>query len=94
MTNVTFGLHESFGTDKISKKAAPFKWGAVGWGTFDIPITIKWKTWVTRETTELTHYLCFEGKGKFNNFVLKIHEDKVKANYRELYEEHKKGKFN
>ena len=50
---VKFGIDPSFGkTERVVIKP-PFEFSAVGWGTFDIPITIYWKRWLQKEPTEL-----------------------------------------
>ena len=37
----------------------------IGWGTFDIPITVYWKKHLKKEITSFDHYLNFDGNGKW-----------------------------
>lgn len=40
---VTYGLDPTFGTTEVTVKAAPYEMTRIGWGTFDVPITIHFR---------------------------------------------------
>ena len=76
--SVTFELHETFRNPirKVSKP--PFQLKTKGWGTFEIPITIKWKKAVSPAPTTLSHYLSFDGEGAWKTYTIRVHADKLK----------------
>ena len=50
--SVTFGL-APLGTPELRLTAKPYQFGTKGWGTFEIPIKIEWRSDVA--STELKH---------------------------------------
>ena len=38
----------------------------IGWGTFEVPLTVYFHSWVKAPKLELVHDLCFEGNGKWS----------------------------
>ena len=66
---VRYGLDEdgSFGTlykdVRVSLKTGDFEMTFIGWGTFDVPITIFWRKEAGlvfgQKTTQFMHHLCF-----------------------------------
>ncbi len=77
---VTYELHSSFGGGKRVLKH-PYSKTYIGWGTFEIPITIQWKKWLNRPDVELKHLLCFQGQGIQNRIKIKILKKDLKKNY-------------
>ena len=70
---VVFKLDKaSFGKDEEVVQRAPFKFTSTGWGTFDVPMIIFWKSWVNKEPTVLRHPLSFENQGKSNFLCLQV----------------------
>ena len=78
---VTFYLHESFVITDIVKKLPPYEYQCRGWGVFELPIHIEWQKWLNKETTIINHYLCFEGKGSHNSFILTIDKSEFLKHY-------------
>ena len=76
ITKVTFELHPTFLDPIIVKTKAPFEHTAIGWGTFNIPITIKWNPGLGLEATKVEHMLSFDGNGDASTF--EIIADKTK----------------
>lgn len=60
---VVFQLHPTFKNPTREVTSAPFKLACLGWGTFEIGITVFWKPWLEKEPTVLAHDLSFEGDG-------------------------------
>ena len=64
-----FGLHPTFGVEYKEIKAYEGKnleLSYIGWGTFDVPITIYWKKNIgMEESLTIDHYLSFDGEGKW-----------------------------
>ena len=70
---VDFLLHETFRPPLRTAKAVPGKpleYSTVGWGTFDVPMTIHWKPEVGMATASCEHELSFEGKGKWRTITM------------------------
>lgn len=68
---------KSFGKDEVVLKRAPFKFTSTGWGCFEVPIIIFWKSWVCKEPTIVRHMLSFDDKGR-NSFINKAVDMKAK----------------
>ena len=51
----------------------------VGWGSYDIPITIYFKEKAKLEPLILTHYLCFERPGEWRNCKFKINKQRLRS---------------
>ena len=65
MRKVCFELDETFGTIHNDKKQAPFELSRIGWGTFNIPISVFFRRETgIKDVIELNHELSFEGNGK------------------------------
>ena len=43
-----------------------------GWGTFEVPITVYFHSWLKAPKLELEHYLSFEGAGKWEKCSIRI----------------------
>jgi YEATS domain-containing protein 4 len=71
---VVFKLHDTFKNPKRTVKKWPYRFKTNGWGTFDLPIIIKWKDHLKMEDLKLEHYVSFdtENNGKSNVYALKI----------------------
>merc|ERR1719263_2671412 len=65
---VEFQLHETFRpplrTVKV-KDNTPIEYSTIGWGTFDVPITVFWKKSTGLHTATCEHELSFQGNGKW-----------------------------
>ena len=77
---VEFMLHETFRPPKRTVKVdvnKPIEYSTIGWGTFDVPITVFWKktTGLTSATCE--HELSFDGNGKWRTITLMMNRQKV-----------------
>lgn len=78
---VRFELHETFKNNiRIvkAKKGSPLELGTVGWGTFDIPITVTF----TKESgivdpLTINHELSFDGNGKWRRIVYNVNKKKI-----------------
>ncbi|KAH3757217.1 hypothetical protein Pelo_10947 [Pelomyxa schiedti] len=55
--SVTLKLHPTFTPSEVRIERPPFEFTAVGWGTFDVGVTV---TPHYGETLEVSHQLCFE----------------------------------
>lgn len=71
---VVFKLHPTFKNPVRTVKKWPYTFRTSGWGTFDLPIIIKWKDHLNMEDLKLEHYVSFdiENNGKSNVYALKI----------------------
>jgi hypothetical protein len=70
---VVFGMHPSFGATQIEVKAFPFQITRIGWGTFNIPITIHWhKNIKIQNPLVLEYELSFNANGETKVHILKI----------------------
>jgi hypothetical protein len=58
--NVTFRLHPTFNPPTVVITKAPFQISRIGWGTFNIAITIQFNDYLKLENIELDHYLSFD----------------------------------
>jgi len=68
-------LHESFAQNYISLNNPPFSVRRIGWGYFDVIITIYWKKIAKqKQPLILTHELNFTGNGQKKKFVIKIEQ--------------------
>ena len=69
-----FGLHPTFGCDYIDVKPESGKndisLSRIGWGTFDIPITVFWKRNLKKEIPTFNHYLHLDGNGKWTTISM------------------------
>ena len=75
---VKFDLHPSFGVTELSVKSVPYEMKRVGWGTFEIPVTIYFRRDTgRREPLKLEHMLSFEGKGKYQTISVSFDKDKL-----------------
>jgi len=77
---VHFKLHPTFKQNLIICKKAPYSFGRIGWGTFDIPITIYWNSKFKMEPLKLNHELNFSGNGFFSKKIMKFDKDLFKGN--------------
>ncbi|CAI2379759.1 unnamed protein product [Moneuplotes crassus] len=78
--SVEFELDETFPTNLITRKSAPYEFQMTGWGVFDIPIKITWQHWLKMGPTEVTYPLSFEGTGRQRSFIIKIPKDALAKN--------------
>ena len=72
---VKFGFHESFGFDHKLVKSTFGKrvqWQQIGWGYFDMPITVYFKKETGLKPLEIEHELCFDGNGLWKKYKVKI----------------------
>ena len=63
---------------EMSKNVAPYSIGFIGWGLFEIPITVEFmfKTG-RREKLELNHFLSFEGKGSWKTIEIEFDKNLI-----------------
>ena len=77
---VEFQLHETFRPPKRICKVkdnSPIEYSTIGWGTFDVPMTIFWKNGTGLSTASCEHELSFEGNGKWRTITLMMNRKKV-----------------
>jgi len=58
--DIKFELHPTFNPPSVTRKYAPFSIQRIGWGVFNIGITIKWQPWLKIGRTRLNHMLSFQ----------------------------------
>ena len=82
---VRYGLHSTFRNSHVdvnSSESQNFEFCYVGWGEFEIPITINFKKGVQfgdgQGILKLDHMLCFQGRGKWREIVLQLRKSAVK----------------
>lgn len=75
--SVIFTLHPTFHKPVVSVNSPPFEVVRLGWGTFEIPIEIKWKKWTGIGSTFVNHELSFRGFGDENKIKVKIEREKI-----------------
>lgn len=78
--NVVITLHPTFYPSSITLDKAPFEIKRQGWGIFDIPIKINWKSWTGLECSELVHNLSFLQDGNENRMKFRVERAKFKEN--------------
>ena len=75
--SVTFKLHPTFVNPERRITAPPFEVRCVGWGYFQIPITIRWKPELGVPDTHLSHVLSFDENGKTVPFFIEFNKKKL-----------------
>uniref|UniRef100_A0A7S3NSW9 YEATS domain-containing protein n=1 Tax=Euplotes crassus TaxID=5936 RepID=A0A7S3NSW9_EUPCR len=75
VSKVEFKLHPTFQPSKVTVDRMPFQIKRIGWGIFEIKITITWRHWMKKEPTKYTHMLSFDGDGKRNAFIVDVPKD-------------------
>jgi len=83
ISKVVFLLHHTFPDPVMECYCEPFEVECSGWGVFEIPITIYWKTWLDKQPSRYIHMLSFDGEGDWDTDVVKF----KKSIYRTLEEE-------
>jgi len=83
INKVVFKLHPTFPDPVYELYNEPFQVQCEGWGVFEIPIKIYWKSWLEKQPTKLNHMLSFDGNGDRNTVVVKF----KKSIYRTMEEE-------
>ena len=78
---VLYKLHPTFNPPQVLKRKKPFSLRRLGWGTFEIDITITWKSWLKKEPTEFKHLLSFEGDGKKTVFSITFDKDLLESKF-------------
>ena len=69
-------------------KVSEIRLSKMGWGYFDVPMTIKFCESIKKDPITFEHELSFDGKGKFKVYKLQISKfllDKVYPNWEETY---------
>ena len=77
---VHFGMHPTFGQEYVVGTVSPSKpvsISRIGWGYFNIPITIFWTEPTKLQNITIDHMLCFEGTGKAR--VVKFQMNKTRV---------------
>ena len=77
ISKVRFELHETFKNpvrETKAKNGCHFELSSVGWGYFDIPITIFWTEETGLKPLSVNHELCFDGKGEWKEYSFDISE--------------------
>lgn len=59
--SVAFDLHPTFTPAKVQVSSAPFSITRIGWGTFEVGVTLQWKKHLGRKPSHFTHHLSFKG---------------------------------
>jgi len=73
---VAFELHPSFHPAVIKLTKAPYSVSRLGWGTFEVGITIHWKSSVSLPPSHFTHMLRFSIPE--TSKVVSVYQDKDK----------------
>ena len=78
MSIAVFILHPTFRNPKVFVNQAPFRLCKVGWGYFELPITVHFKkaTGILDPQT-FEHTLSFDGDGKHRKFVLTVNKNRI-----------------
>ena len=71
ISKVNFKLHPTFNPNEVSVNKPPFQISRIGWGTFDVPMTIYWKSNYNTKPVELSHTLSFTDKGETKVYIFK-----------------------
>lgn len=61
---VIFELHPSFKNPIRTVKKEPFCLKSYGWGHFDLPMLVVFKSEYKLKPLKLVHHLCFDGDGE------------------------------
>ena len=77
---VEFQLHETFRPPLRTFKVrdnSPIEYSTIGWGTFEVPITVFWKKSTGLSTATCEHVLSFDGNGKWRTITLILNRKRV-----------------
>lgn len=75
--SVKFNLDHTFRNPERIVENAPFELDTNGWGTFRIPIEIRWKKHLKMPAKKLAHHLSFADDDQYNTCIVKIHKDMI-----------------
>ncbi|KAL0486681.1 YEATS family protein [Acrasis kona] len=62
---VVVKLHPTFTPSTVVLSDPPFEMKRLGWGVFNIKVTLHFKQEYNKKNLHTSHYLCFDGDGDF-----------------------------